>query len=161
MIRDGTKKDLKRFSQICSESFPHGHTKFSSKPIEEIVKYFMRYLDENLPKGGFLVYLDKDEIVGGICYRNKKYSDFRLNHLAVDLSHRRKGVGKKLIAAAEERIMDYVDKNNIKGAKISLRVLSDEFGLKEYYESIGYELQKASRHWYNQEQLVYVLEKII
>jgi len=77
-------------------------------------------------------YSFNDQIVGCVGYWNDNDKIYHIERLAVLSEHRHKGIGKKLMAFVENKIME-------NGGKISeIHVLDKNSLLIEWYKKLGY-----------------------
>lgn len=83
----------------------------------------------------FLVALAGPEVVGTIMagydgHRGWIYS------LAVDPAHRRRGIGKQLVAHAEQALIE------LGCVKINLQILEENASVAAFYEALGYSVER-------------------
>jgi ribosomal protein S18 acetylase RimI-like enzyme len=87
-----------------------------------------RFLERN-PGMSFVV-LDDSQVVGAVLCSHDGRMGY-LTHLAVDKSHRRKGIGRSLVGRCLYTLMA------IGISKCTLLIMEDEAGAMAFWESIG------------------------
>jgi len=82
----------------------------------------------------FLVGLTDDRIVATVIGGYEGHRGW-INYLGVDPEYRRRGIGKQIMRAVEEKI------RAMGSPKINLQVRSDNAGVVKFYEAIGYRVE--------------------
>jgi len=82
----------------------------------------------------FLVGLTDDRIVATVIGGYEGHRGW-INYLGVDPEYQRRGFGKQIMRAVEEKI------RAIGSPKINLQVRSDNAGVVKFYEAIGYRVE--------------------
>lgn len=85
------------------------------------------------PTSAVLAVLEGDRLVGTVMVGHDGHRGW-LYYLAVAEGHRRRGVGRALVAAAEERLAAHVPKSQ-------LMVRGDNAGAVAFWEGLGYGVQ--------------------
>ncbi|MCG8568892.1 MAG: GNAT family N-acetyltransferase [Spirochaetes bacterium] len=87
----------------------------------------------------FYGYSENQKLVG--CYALEKASQqiYYLERLAVDPGYRHKGLGKKLVQDARERV------RNSGGEKISIGIIDEHKRLKNWYIDLGFQIKGLKR----------------
>ena len=112
-----------------------------------------RFIQERLQNNESVIFVALDHIGGeaipiGFTQLYPKYSSMRavrnwiLNDLYVDINHRRKGIGEKLIHTA----MEFALANKAKFVQLETAI--DNFTAQSLYESIGFKRQQPDSDFY-------------
>ncbi|MGB2591313.1 MAG: GNAT family N-acetyltransferase [Candidatus Acidiferrum sp.] len=125
-MRFASASDLTALMRLINAAFAVERIVFDGNRLDE------RSTRDYLEKGKFLVLEDSASIAGCV-YCELRGERGYLGLLAVDLSRQGTGLGRKLVAAAE----DYFRGSGCKA--VDLRTLSPRAPLPEFYKRLGYE----------------------
>ena len=99
------------------------------RPVNDPVRDIVRKLGHD--PDGLLVAEQAGRIVGSVMVGYDGHRGW-INYLAVDPDHRRSGIGRALVAAAEEHVAA------LGGAKVNLQVRASNAAAIAFYRRIGY-----------------------
>jgi ribosomal-protein-alanine N-acetyltransferase len=134
MIREFRLNDLKEVLRIEAQAFPK-----SAYSAEMFIRY------HHLSPETFFVH--EEEIVSGYAIFT---SDGHVISLAVDRTHRRKGIGTALMNACE---------SFCQGRSLLVEVRVSNRGAQDFYRTLGFQLRSRIRRYYGTED-AYIMEKI-
>ena len=97
---------------------------------------------ESNPYRKYILYVNDDVTLGFLCYEDI-FDRYEIDNIFVDLSNRRKGIGKKLI----ERLIELGKLSKIKN--ITLEVNKNNIPAIKLYEMMGFQERAIRKNYYN------------
>jgi len=142
-IRKATIKDFEQLIRIKFLSKKE-ELKYSKtlKPLSKTKKHYTRYLKADFGSDHRIIFVavEKNKIIGmivGKFYKGLPISKYPkkgyISNLYIDKTHRRKGIGKKLIL----RILKWFKENNV--PHISLEIHVNNKAAQTIYHKLGFE----------------------
>lgn len=146
------KEDLKELIPIYKEAFKI-HNIFE-KSEQEILDYLEVKFNENR----FLIAKENGKVIGGLLLKEvrtiKTHSLWKINHLAVSLDARDKGITTRLMDTVERAIKEVSET-----AKIEVFVSNNEKATLPFYKGLGFIEEGMLRSHYRYNENVFVLGK--
>ncbi len=170
MIREGTKNDAEQIAKLKIKNYQKTYSNiFSDQFLNEmnIEEEKQKYI-RGLQNRKVLVYYDEDKILGYVYFGKRKNHkeilpdyDGEIYAIYVDVEFQRKGIGKKLILAALNGLINDYNKiilwcikdnyNSLQFYKersfLELESIKTEIGGKELYETgLGFDFSKSENY---------------
>jgi GNAT superfamily N-acetyltransferase len=118
----------------------HAGSRADLRPLFELAEDSAAQLDAYLDLGRVLVALDGDRIVGHLqLTESDRASEIEIKNMAVLASHRRRGVGRALVAAAIERA-----RGEARGSVRVATAAADLDNLR-FYQRLGFRMRSVER----------------
>ena len=160
VIRRANTSDLGRISEIALECFPEDYTAPESlHPPLELARQWVTGRDALYPFSLTFIAQENDEIRGYIFYLllGGVSGVVELEAIGVAAAHRRRGIGKQLMAQTEEKIADHLRRQfGVPLAKIILTTAAGNPDSHHLYQSQGYiPTGNIGPLYWEQEELVY------
>ncbi|MDQ3757014.1 MAG: GNAT family N-acetyltransferase [Actinomycetota bacterium] len=132
MIRTATANDIDAVLALWDTSGP------PSKSLPDTEAGVLALLDRD--PGALLLAEDDGAVVGTVVVTFDGWRCY-MYRMAVAHSHRRRGIGRALVAAAEARIRD------LGGVRADALTLTDDEAARAFWHSVGYEPDNRLTRW--------------
>ena len=165
-IKFAENEDIETIAKLLKKCFS-GHNVFS-KSILEVTAYCRDLHNNNKGKsGGFLIAVAGKIIVGTVLVQNRlldektNHSLWKVNHLVVHPTFRRKGVGSTLLETAERHVNSFLKAQGIKTAKVEGTVSEREKPIMNLYRKYGAKVEGVLGNHYRYKEKAYIMGKTI